>query len=187
MITKKTRQGVLLLLVLTGVSFWTNRNQNEDGPAPVTGIDPSLDYVLRDFELQFFDVDGNPTLNLKAPILRNNPELELGTIENPVMIYHEADATWDFSSETATVTADKEHVELSGHVNLYRRELASGQWVELNTSTVSVEVTPRTAMTDEAVSFFDGRNQVDAIGMDLDMINNTIKLKKQVKAIYAVE
>jgi len=186
-ITEKTQRGIIILIVIASASFWLSRSQEDETPNPVSDVDPNLDYVLRDFELQFFDENGNPTLNLQAPLFRNNPDLELGTIENPVMVFHQPDVSWNFTAETATITADKEHVVLSGHVNLQRRELVSGNWVEINTSEVRVEVTPQTATTDQAVNFFDGRNHIDAIGMDLDIINDNLKLKEQVRATYAVD
>ena len=55
MITRKTRRGIIALLVLTALSFWLGRSQDETGVEAVTGLDPKLNYVLRNFELQFFD------------------------------------------------------------------------------------------------------------------------------------
>src|SRR5210317_2137161 len=131
MITRKTRRGMTALIVLSGISFWVTRSQDEDGPEPIAGLDPELDYVLRDFELQFFDELGQPTINMQAPILRNDPKLQMGTIENPVVRLNQADAVWDLKADLATVTADKEHVQLIGQVQVFRNEPATGNWVEL--------------------------------------------------------
>jgi len=186
MITRKTRNGVIALVVLTGISFWVNRSPNDETPDPVTGLDPKLNYVLHDFELQFFDENGQPTINLRAPILRNNPELELGTIEQPVMKLNQDGVVWDLSADTATVTADKEHVQLLGEVHVRRQETMSGAWLEVDTREVRIEVTPQTATTDQVVHMFDGLNRASAVGVELDMIANTFLLKQQVKATYAV-
>ena len=186
MITRKTRSGMIALVLLSAISFWLSRSKDDGNPELVTGLDPKLDYVLRDFELQFFDENGQPTINMRAPVLRNNPDLQLGTIERPVVILNQADAVWNLSSETATVTADKEHVTLLGRVDVKRSELETGTWVELNTREVHVEVTPQTAVTDQPVSMFDGLNRVDAIGLELDMKTKIFVLKQQVKATYAV-
>ena len=186
MITRRTRRGVIALVLLTTVSFWIGRNQDNETPKPVAGLDPRLNYVLHDFELQFYDEAGQPSINMQAPVLRNNPALQLGTIENPVIRLNQAGITWDLTAETATITADKEHVYLSGNVYVQRQELASGNWTELNTREVRVEVTPQTASTDQAVKLFDGRNHINAVGMDLDMKTSRFQLKKQVNATYAV-
>ena len=186
MITRKTRRGIILLVLLTAVSFWIGRKQDDKILQPVAGLDPKLNYVLRDFELQFFDENGRPTINMQAPELRNNPDLQLGTIERPVIKLNQEQVTWRLTSDSATVTADKEHIFLSGQVLVNRREVATGNWVELNTREVQVEVTPQTASTDQPVSMFDFYNQVNGIGLDLDMKTNTFSLKQQVKATYAV-
>lgn len=174
------------LIVLSAFSFWLNNSREIDKPAPVAGLDPELDYVLRDFELQFFDEFGKPTLNMQAPVLRNDPKLKMGTIERPVVRLNQADAVWNLTADKATVTADKEHVELIGQVHIKRNEPASGNWVELNTREVKIEVTPQIAITDQPVNIYDGYNRLNAIGMELDMKTRTYKLKQQVKASYAV-
>lgn len=186
MITRKTQRGLIVLILLSAVTFWASRSQNEKKPAPVAGLDPRLDYVLHDFELQFYDENGQPTINMRAPVLRNDPSLQLGTIEYPVVRLNQADAVWDLTANTATVTADKEHVQLIGQVYVRRNEPASGNWVELTTREVQIEVTPQTAMTNQPVSMFDGYNRVNAIGLELDMKTKTYTLKQQVKATYAV-
>jgi LPS export ABC transporter protein LptC len=186
MITRKTRRGIILLALLTVASFWVSRSQDKDSTDPVVGLDPRLNYVLRDFELQFYDENGKPTINMKAPTLRNNPEQQLGTIEQPVVQLNQPGEVWDITADTATVTADKEHVRLLGQVNVRRLEPSTGHWLELSTREVEIEVTPQTATTDQPVRMFDGRNEVNAIGLDLDLKSNTFTLKQQVKATYAV-
>ena len=186
MITWKTRKGIIALVALTSISFWVNRSSDDDAREPVSGLDPKLNYVLHDFELQFFDEYGQPTINLRAPILRNDPKLELVTIDKPVMILNQEDVVWNMTAETATVTADKEHVQLLGAVRVRRQETSSGAWVEVDTREVQIEVTPQTATTDQAVYMFDGLNRASAVGVELDLTANTFVLKQQVKATYAV-
>ena len=186
MITQKTRRGIIALVLLTAVSFWIGRKQDNEIPGPVAGLDPKLDYVLRDFKLQFFDENGQPTINLQAPVLRNDPELQLGTIERPAIKLNQPGVIWNLISDSATVTADKEHIQLSGKVNVLRHEPTTGSLVEINTREIHFEVMPQTVSTDQPVNMSDGYNQLSAIGLDLDMKTNTFTLKQQVKATYAV-
>lgn len=187
MITLKTRRGITALVLLTAISFWVSRSQDNEKPQPVAGLDPKLNYVLRDFELQFFDKNGQPSMHLQAPVLRNNPILQLGTIERPVIKLNQADVVWNLTSDSATITADKEHLQLLGQVHIQRHETTTGNRVNLNTREVHIEVTPQTASTNQAVSIFDGFNQMDAVGMELNMKTSKFKLKHQVKAIYAID
>lgn len=186
MITRKTRRGIIALLLLTAVSYWAGRDGEGTGSEPVAGLDPKLNYVLRDFELQFYDKGGQPTINVQAPVMRNDPEIRLGTIQNPVIRLNQADIVWNLTADSATVTADKEHIQLFGLVHLQRLEASNGRGLDLDTRDVQIKVTPQTASTDQPVSMFDGYNQINAIGLELDMISNTFILKQQVKATYAV-
>ena len=114
------------------------------------------------------------------------PKMELGTIEQPVMRLNQAEIVWHLTADTATVTADKEHVQLLGQVHVKRQESLSGNQLEVDTRDVMIEVTPQTAQTYQPVHMSDGKNQVNAIGLELDLIANTFSLKQQVKATYAV-
>lgn len=186
MITRKTRRGIALLVILTGVSFWVGHGRDSRVQEPVAGLDPKLNYVLRDFELQFFDEQGQPTINMRAPVLRNDPEQRLGTIEKPVFRLNQEGLVWNMTADSATVTADKEHVRLQGKVNMLRHEPSTGHLAEFNTREVMIEVTPQTASTDAPVSIFDGVSKLFATGLDLNMKTNTFTLKQQVRATYAV-
>lgn len=186
MITRKTQRGILLLVILTGFSFWAGHRGDERVQKPVAGLDPKLNYVLHNFELQFFDEQGQPTINVRAPSLRNDPEQQLGTIERPVFRLNRDGLVWNMTADFATVTADKEHVRLAGRVNMLRHEPSTGNLVELNTQEVAIEVTPQTASTDAPVSIFEGGNKLFATGLDLNMKTNTFTLRQQVRATYAV-
>ena len=186
MITRKTRHGIIALVLLTAISFWIQRKQDNEFQEPIAGLDPKLNYVLRDFELQFFDEDGQPSFNMQAPVLRNDPKLQVGTIERPVIKLNQPGVVWNLTADEATVTADKEHVQLSGKVYVLRHEPRTGALVEFDTSNVQVEMTPKTAVTDEAVHISDAYRQLAATGLQLDMKTDTFTLKQQVKATYAV-
>ena len=186
MIPRKTHQGIAILLVLAVISIWFSRDKVEGIQAPQSDVDPNFNYVLRDFELQYFDENGQPTLNLRAPVLRNDPDMQVGTIEQPVLRLFQPGLIWDFQADMATVTADKEHVTLDGQVNIQRQQVETGRSMRLNTSDVEIEVTPQTARTDAQVQVFDGFNHLSGSGLDLDMQANTFELKRQVKATYAV-
>ena len=98
MITRKTRQGIAVLLVLAGVSMWVTQEEGDDSQQPQSDVDPNFNYVLRDFELQYFDENGQPTLNLRAPVLRNDPDMQLGTIEQPVVKLYQPGLVWDLQA-----------------------------------------------------------------------------------------
>ncbi len=186
MITGKTGRGIISLALLAVISFWIGREQGTDVAAPVTGLDPRLNYVLREFDLQIFDESGRPAFSLRAPVLRNDPALKLGTIERPVISILDQGAIWDVTADNATMTADRKHVHLWGGVLVKWRNSASGKRSEFQTDEIEMEITLRTASTDQEVSLSDGRNHINAIGMNLDMKKGSYTLKQRVQGTYAV-
>jgi lipopolysaccharide export system protein LptC len=185
--TRKSRQGVVLLVFLTLFSFWLSRRHQEHAPPPMNGLDPSLDYMLQNFELQIFDTKGVPLLNLRAPLLRNNPAVKLGTIRQPVIALKKRDANWSLVAESATMTEDRQHIHLFGHVNVERVETATGQRAQMDTSEIEVQVDAQTASTTKFVSITEGRNRLQARGLELDLKSGEFRLKHDVKARYEVE
>jgi len=185
--TRKSRQGIVILVFLTLISFWLSRQHREHAPAPVSGLDPSLDYMLQNFDLQVFDARGLPLLNLQAPLLRNNPVTKLGTIERPVIALSKADANWSLVAERATMTEDRQRIHLFGRVNVKRVETATGHLAQMNTGEIEVQVSEQTASTAKPVDITDGRNRLQALGMDLDLKNGRFELKHNVRARYVVD
>jgi len=186
MITRKTHQGIVVLLILAGITMWASQDKVDDNQEQHSDVDPNFNYVLRDFELQYFDENGQPSLSLRAPVLRNDPDMQLGTIEKPVVKLYQPGLVWALQADLATVTADKEHINLDGQVNIQRQQAETGRLTRLKTMDVKIEVTPQTATTDALVEIFDGFNQISGTGLDMDMIANTFELRQQVKATYAV-
>ncbi len=187
MTTRKSRQGIIFLVLLTLGSFWLSHKNVEERKTPVTDLDQSIDYVLQNFNLQIFDTSGRLTLNLHAPLFRNNPVMKLGTIDHPVIALEQSETEWALVAERATMTEDRHHIHLFGHVIVQRFETATGNHTQMNTREIEVEIPAQTASTAEPVSLSDGRNHMQALGMDLDIKSGRFQLRQNVKASYAVD
>ena len=77
-------------------------------------------------------------------------------------------------------------ITLQGEVYLSRHTAAADRLLEIASSDVVLDVTPRTARTDSAVNIRENGDRLDAVGMRLDMINETYELQSEVRARYAV-
>jgi LPS export ABC transporter protein LptC len=185
-IPRKTRNGIALLAVLTATSFWIGRGSPEKAALPVAGLDTKLDYALRQFEARHFDADGRQAVRMQAPMLANDAATGIARIERPsFQVIHEG-SRWDISAQTATVTADRERIILAGDVSMRRRDRAAAQALEVNTSAMILEVTPRIARSDQAVVIVDSNSTLEAIGFRIDMRDNTYRLDEQVKGRYVI-
>jgi LPS export ABC transporter protein LptC len=184
LIRSSTWQGILGLTALATVSWLVSLSPTDQEQEERTAVDTRLNYALRNFESRMLDEQGNVKLEMSSPILRKIAESEVGTIESPVIRIQQENEEWYISAESAIITADREFVSLIGDVDLLRTHTITGETLEINTYDVMLRTTPRTASTESPVTLIQSGDRVDAIGMNLDMINNSYELLEDVRAHY---
>jgi len=174
----------MLLAILTAVSWELSRDPGEVRERPVNELDARLNYALHDFDGRLLNDAGRVNLEIYAPILRSNAQSGVGTVESPEIRIQQEDERWYITAESAIITADREHVSLLGDVFLARRNEITGQLLEISTKDVMLNVTPRTASSDSAVSIRQDNDRLDATGIKLDMMTNSFELLHDVQAYY---
>jgi len=180
----KTSRGILLMGLLALLSLQLARQPLETVTREVGPPDRRLNYALYDFSGRLLDDQGRVKLDLAAPVLRNDAESGVGTIESPEIRIQQDGDRWYITAESAIVSSDRETVNLKGGVNLSRLDELTDQTLEIETSDVVLHVTPRTAITDAGVSVRQSGDRLDAVGMKLDMINERYELLHDVRARY---
>jgi LPS export ABC transporter protein LptC len=183
-IQRRTRRGIILLALLAILSWILSPEQDEITEQPFSNLDKRLNYALYDFDGRMLRDDGTVNMEIQAPVLRSDAKSGVGTVENPEIRILQADERWYITAESAIITADREHVSLVGDVYLARRNKLTGQLLEISTSDIILNITPRTASGDSAVNIKQDNDSLDAIGLRLDMIANSFKLLKDVQAHY---
>jgi LPS export ABC transporter protein LptC len=186
MIKRQTWRGIALLAVASGLTWIAARDPEEVQGRSISELDTRLNYALHDFEGIMLDDTGRINLEMQSPVLRNDAETGVGTVISPEIRIQQEDDRWYISAETAIVSPDREHVSLVGAVNLTRRNLLDGALLKIATRDVMLNVTPRTASTDAAVRIEQGGDRLDAVGMNLDMISESVELLNDVRAHYDV-
>ncbi len=184
MIKRKTRHGIILLTALSIITWLLPRNSSDSENEPPERLDTRLSYALFDFNGQLLDRQGNINLQITSPILRKVAESEVGTIKSPEIWINQAEQQWHITAESAIITADREYVSLIGDVNMLRRNQISGETLEITTRDVMLRVTSRTASTESLVTIVQFGDRLDAVGMNLDMINDNFELLNDVRAHY---
>jgi len=183
-IQRRTQWGIISLGLLTLLSWIISRESGEVTTNPVNRLDTRLNYALYDFEGRLLDQDGSVNFEFQAPVLRNNAESGVGTIETPELRIQQDDEQWYITAESAIITADQEFVSLLGDVYLARENRVTGDLVEISTMDVMLNVTPRTASSESDVKITHANDRLDARGMKLDLISNRFELTKDVRAYY---
>ena len=83
MIHSKTRQGIIAVALLAIVTGLIVRSGSERDGIPPANLDTRLSYALWDFSGVLLDKDGKVNVRVDAPMLRNNADSQVGTVENP--------------------------------------------------------------------------------------------------------
>lgn len=179
-----TRRGILALAVLAGLSWLVARRPQEAVIEPIGRPDAKLNYALYDFSGRILDETGAINIEIASPELRNDAESGIGTVESPRIHIREERDHWYIEAESAIISPDREQVMLTGEVSLLREDDISGQLLEIASSDIVLDVTPRTARTDAPVHIRQRGDRLDAVGMRLDMINETYELLNDVSARY---
>ena len=177
---------MIILALLAVATFLLARDPSNSVNQPPARLDTRLDYALRDFTGLLLDKTGNINLQISSPLLRKNAQSEVGTVKSPDIHIKQDDQQWHITAESAIITADREFVSLIGDVHILRRNEISGETLEITTRDVILRVTPRTASTESLVTIVQQDDRLDALGMNLDIRNNSFELLNEVRATYDI-
>jgi LPS export ABC transporter protein LptC len=180
----RTRYGIFILTLLALLSWQLSRRPLDTGQRAVGPPDMRLNYALYDFNGRLLDERGVVKLDISSPVLRSDAESGISTVDSPEIRIRQENDRWYITAESAIISPDREIVTLSGYVNLSRLNELTDETLEITTSDVVLNVTPRTAMSDAGVSLLQRNDRVDAVGMKLDMINQRYELLDEVRAHY---
>jgi LPS export ABC transporter protein LptC len=186
MIKRRTRRGIYVLAALAIASGLISKNPTDQYEKPLSRIDTRLNYALHDFEGRLLNDLGDIHLEISSPLLRNDARSQVGTIESPVIRIQQENELWYISAESAIITPDREYVSLLGNVDMLRENEISGETLEITTRDVMLRITPRTASTESLVTIRQAGDRLDALGMNLDMINESYELLEDVQARYDI-
>lgn len=186
MIRRRTRRSIILLALLAVLTWILSRPSVEELSQPVEGLDTRLNYALHDFRGRLLNDLGEISLEIEAPLLRNDAASGIGTVESPHIRIQQEDEEWYITAESAVITADREWFTLEGAVTMVRNNELTGERLDITTRDVVFNVTPRTASTDASVNIRQAGDRLDATGMRLDMINDRFELLSEVRAHYEV-
>ena len=184
MISRRTPRRHTLRAQLAVLQWLLARPVNEPDARPNAGRVPRLNYALRDFSGRLLTEEGLTSLELQAPLMRNDAETGIGTVEEPNIRLLQDNEEWYISAESAVIAADHEVINLTGAVNVRRRNRSTGEQIDIRTRELVLNVTPRTASTRAKVRIVQASDWLSATGMNLDMINDRYELLESVRGHY---
>ena len=168
----------ILLLAISGWSWWINEQPDKDRPAGSEPVpDHTVDYYVRDFSVITMTTDGQPARKLKADLMQHYLEDDTTQLDNPFLqIFNQGIPSWDVTAESGWISGDGELVLLSGEVEINRPGSEAARELHILTRDLRVQPKQDYAETDEFVTINSEVNWVKSIGIQA-WLREPIRLK----------
>lgn len=174
----------LAWLGLLGWLAWQLKDSLEDeGAGQAEG--QTAGYYLSEARLTEYGEDGSVRLRLSA--VRASQAESGGRVEfsNLALDFMEgAVGPWSLNADRGWAWPDLERVELEGNVVMQSKRAQLVQPATIRAPQLTVLVGPKLAITDAPVRIDFGRHELEAIGLQADLQNETLKLEREINGRF---
>lgn len=146
-------------------------------------VDTRFDYVLTDFEADFYDSRGERSLVVAGPRLQHDPAEGIADIDRPDFRISPDDRNWRGRAEQAHIDRGGRVVHLVDNVRI-DRELATGGRVTLTTERLRYDQPARTITTDASVEMTRPDGHLAAGGLRARIDTDRIELTDHVQGEF---
>lgn len=178
---------VLLLGALAGLTYWLNAQVRIASPTFDGSGRHDPDVFVDNFKAVNLDKDGLVRQALVAKRAQHYPDDDTTAFDAPEIIFTDpGKPRLEVTANRATITGDREHAYFEGNVRAVRDAAAGAPTGKpdgpITVTSDYLHVIPKEdrIVTDRAVTIADPRGIINAIGLELDNKNKTVKLKSHV-------
>lgn len=176
---------LLPLLGLVGVTYWLDQQSQSDTANTGHALRHDPDAIMENFSSVKMNEQGVPRFIMSAKKMQHYPDDDSSVLDAPRLASLSATLpTVHLVAQRGIVSGSGNEVFLHDEVEVLRE--ASAERGELTLQTDYLRVVPDRdwADTDHAVTIFDGRNVVHAVGLEMDNKIRTLKLLSQVRTVH---
>ncbi len=176
---------VLVLLVLTGASFWLlGEIRSRIHPAP-TGPKPPR-YFMTDATLQHWNHNGRIVYRVHALLVEHLPAPGLYALTNPRLRDRSRhDALWQLRARHGLLDALRNQLELWHHVRAWQLPSPHHPPLRLVTRRLTVFLKTHRAESNHRVTLFEGQGHLAGTGFHLDLDRRRLTLRSHVRGLIA--
>ncbi len=146
------------------------------------------DYYLDQFSTVIMDKTGSPYYKLSSPHLDHFPLNQTTIITEPeLFIYNSKEYPWKLIAKKAQVTDKGNHIYFKGDVKLNKTSANFNENIVIMADELSVYIKEQVAESKTKVTIIQGNNNVQALGMKLNLTKNTLVLYSQVNGKYEIQ
>jgi LPS export ABC transporter protein LptC len=183
----KLRYILLLLSVLAVAVFtrWLLTTLTPQGRQLPVEMRHVADYFVSDFHATIFDQNGKPYYKLKATHMEHFADDETVAMQFPeIEFLREAELPWTVVADSGTVYQDRDILLLKGKVTITHAAASETQRMLLLTRDLRIDLQNKIADTDAEVHVQAKSSNIEAKGMHLNLINNTLVLDANARGTY---
>lgn len=157
-------------------------------PSPFLST-PSTDEALPDTDIRqlsmtVFDTQGHIKYTLNAPQLFHYAHKETTTLTEPNIYLHQPNKSpWHITAQQGLIQGNDEII-LQENVLIEGNQTKNAAHLSIRTSDLVLHTTEKWAKTNAKVNVQSERNQLQAVGLEADLLHNTLLLSSQVEGSY---
>ena len=176
---------LLPLLGLVGVTYWLDQQAQLDPDSADHAMRHDPDAIMQNFSSVKMNDQGVPRFIMSAKKMQHYPDDDTSALDAPRMASLSATLpTVHVVAQRGIVSGSGNEVYLHDEVEVLREASAERGELILQTDYLRVLPDKDWADTDHAVTIFDGRNVVHAVGLEMDNKIRTLKLLSQVRSVH---
>ena len=176
---------LLLLAVLTGLSFWLEQLVTSGEPVRDARSRHDPDLILQSLNAEKLGPAGVPIYRLAAKTLLRFPDDQTARLDDPRFEQIGASGiTTSITSKHGTVSGQGDNVYFMDDVKVVRSPYKDRSELTLDTSYLQVTPELGLARTDRPVTIRDASTTVTAVGLELRNEDRIVTLLSQVKGRY---
>lgn len=180
--SRRTLITIIILAALAGLSFTLVNRPPEEAALPGEPLPEG--YYLTDARLQSTDESGVLRYELRARRIDQRPSEDAIDLTDLRLDYGNSTNLWRLTAERGRMPSSNTHINLEGSVLTQLLNAPAHGATRLRSERMFVDIAGQTASTDDPVSVeFDG-GTLEAVGLDVDLADETMRLRSGVRGVF---
>ncbi len=176
---------LLPLLLLLAATYWLNKQVQPIAPASDSNLRHDPDYIINNFTATSLDTQGRPRFIMSAQKMWHYPDDDSTHLDAPQLVSLLAEhPPMRTSALRGTISSKGDEVFLYDDVLIVRPAYATQSEQTFRSNYMHVIPDRDIADTDHFVTMADARTNIQAVGMELNNKERTVKLLSRVRSTY---
>ncbi|MFZ2542041.1 MAG: LPS export ABC transporter periplasmic protein LptC [Gallionella sp.] len=177
---------LLPVLGLLGATYWLNQQVQPEPVQPGSSLRHDPDSIVENFSAIKLNKQGTPHFILSATKMLHYPDDDSSALEVPrLSLLAEDRPPLIATAKIGTLSSKGDELTLQGDVELLREADTQQDQLKLQTEYLHIIPGQGLASSDRAVTLVEAQTTVNAVGIELNNVNHTIKLLSNVSTVYA--